>query len=888
MDCLWGPWSEWGSCSKCGDQRYRNREVIQLANLCGRRCDAKDGKETANCTSPCEKEVWCAWSDWSGYSKCSSDCGPATRLRQRSLELRREEPVSSEDYLFSATDELATCNSMQLQADGCPYRSCDSDEVPVDCMFGHWGPWSSPACTQLCTRQRVIKTMNKFGGKVCSGRLAETKHCPHNCSEPDDCILTVWSDWDECKGPESQKFRRRHIDQLGSHGGKLCDGILEETRDCVGPKQPAQACSFSAWSSWDKCSRTCGGGLRRRGRKIEEPSLRGGDLCKGKLVEIDMCNTDSCLGPPEECKVGDWSEWGECTKSFQQYRERKVVDEGRGQGKACNMALKEIRPCRKQVDCVVSEWTPWDTCDKTCGGGQQQKHRQVVTNPRNGGASCPGELILTQGCNSDPCDRSDCVVSSWNEWSLCEVTCGSGQQSRNREVVQLAKAGGHPCADALMETRPCADKAGKSMPRCEMKDCLWSEWSEWSSCSCDCDGGQKTRDRTIQQSPDKGGKPCKPEHKEEVIPCNTHKCSKAKCIDGAWGDWEAWEPCSKSCEGGLTWRSRKISQEANACGTPVQGDAREFASCNSDTPCRKDLDCSFSTWGTWSDCTKSCGGVKRRSRVVENPGAGKGKFCIGDLKQTSPCNPGIGEEIPAECKGPPPVDCLLGDWNSWSACSATCGSGSHSRYREIVHERFAGGKACEGPLAVQQTCNNLECEAQCQPVDCLWADWTSWSACDKCGGQRKRFRHVSALPVCGGKLCDPTLAEETTNCTRMCHEPIYCGFGEWESWSVCDATCGEGVRMRSRQLELHVKDNTQSDVFRTLSDNAEEADDVEALQARIERLASETQALERRRAQEMMVAFGCGFGAIIIGMTLFRAARRLDLTSSRASSSAVE
>ncbi|CAJ1327215.1 unnamed protein product, partial [Effrenium voratum] len=34
-DCMWGAWSTWGACSKCGGQKYRHRSIAQMANHCG-------------------------------------------------------------------------------------------------------------------------------------------------------------------------------------------------------------------------------------------------------------------------------------------------------------------------------------------------------------------------------------------------------------------------------------------------------------------------------------------------------------------------------------------------------------------------------------------------------------------------------------------------------------------------------------------------------------------------------------------------------------------------------------------------------------------------------------------------------------------------------------
>ena len=105
-------------------------------------------------------------------------------------------------------------------------------------------------------------------------------------------------------------------------------------------------------------------------------------------------------------------------------------------GRACSAALQEVVLCAADADCEVSEWTQWDACDKTCGGGQQTRQRQVVRNPEAGGRMCPSELIELRGCSQAPCDRRDCAVSDWAEWSTCAASCGSGQQERSRRVTQ--------------------------------------------------------------------------------------------------------------------------------------------------------------------------------------------------------------------------------------------------------------------------------------------------------------------------------------------------------------------------------------------------------------------------------------------------------------------
>ena len=43
---------------------------------------------------------------------------------------------------------------------------------------------------------------------------------------------------------------------------------------------------------------------------------------------------------------------------------------------------------------------------------------------------------------------------------------------------------------------------------------------------------------------------------------------------------------------------------------------------------------------------------------------------------------------------PPVYDCQVGGWGTWSPCSATCGSGSQERRREILRAESNGGVSC--------------------------------------------------------------------------------------------------------------------------------------------------------------------------------------------------
>ena len=53
-------------------------------------------------------------------------------------------------------------------------------------------------------------------------------------------------------------------------------------------------------------------------------------------------------------------------------------------------------------DCQVSQWNDWSNCSVTCGNGTKTRARQVVREPKNGGATCP-DLKETDVCKTDDC-----------------------------------------------------------------------------------------------------------------------------------------------------------------------------------------------------------------------------------------------------------------------------------------------------------------------------------------------------------------------------------------------------------------------------------------------------------------------------------------------------
>ena len=72
------------------------------------------------------------------------------------------------------------------------------------------------------------------------------------------------------------------------------------------------------------------------------------------------------------------------------------------------------------------------------------------------------------------------------------------------------------------------------------------------------------------------------------------------------------------------------------------------------------------------------------------------------------------------------VQCKVGNWGAWNACSLSCGGGTTTRTRRITVAESCGGR-CPYHLTETTICNT-----KCCPVDCVFT-WNAWSRCTGCG-----------------------------------------------------------------------------------------------------------------------------------------------------------
>eukprot|EP01065_Artemidia_motanka_P022088 TRINITY_DN26304_c0_g1_i1.p1 TRINITY_DN26304_c0_g1~~TRINITY_DN26304_c0_g1_i1.p1 ORF type:complete len:2616 (+),score=645.94 TRINITY_DN26304_c0_g1_i1:60-7850(+) len=733
IDCVLSTWSEWGACTAaCWDQgvgaqptRSRTRYPIVQKSNDGRVCGAL--VETEVCDLPACNQA-CRVGDWGAWTHCSLSCGGGTQTRSRQVIQR---PITG-----GVDQSVAT--------------ACDSS---------HCGAGALPGCSSTAD----VRSCNQF-----------------DCRQG-DCVVTAWGPWGACRdaggavatcAPAGSpaggaRVRERSVVSMSDATGLPCP-VLRESLPCAQNPCPTD-CVAGNWTAWSACSAVCGGGVTDRSRVGDVQPVGGGAPCPLPRTESQTCNEAACR--QEDCRVGEWGTWSDCTAlcgGGTQSRNRIVVLQPLPGGAACP-ALSEWRVCNAQlcpVSCEVGGWGEWSECSVECGGGSQESLRHILRFSAAGGAQCP--LLLRQrDCSPNSCRAGDCLQSAWTDWAACSKTCGGGTQSRSRTVVT------EPTPPAICgpstEIREC------SLHQCPV-DCVVGGWWGWELCSKSCGGGYQLKRRPVLQPNEGNGIPCP--QIIDVQGCNQQTCSAADCQVGEFGEWGA---CSAECGTGIATRTRNITDTRTTIpGAPCPPLLTDRRLCNVQ-PCP--TPCVLSSWSSWSECSRPCGGgVRIRERWVVQAAAGGGAACEA-LEQHSDCSASVCD----------PNDCQVTGWSDWTACTAACGGGTKSRTRSVVNPGAAGASC---PVLVE----NMQCGAGPCDESCIVSEWGGWDICTATcgGGTQERLRWVVRGRKGAGAPC-PSLREVRT-CAEAACRSADCVAAGWGEWGNCSAACGGGAQTRTRTL----------------------------------------------------------------------------------------
>ncbi|XP_060725780.1 adhesion G protein-coupled receptor B1 isoform X3 [Tachysurus vachellii] len=287
----WNSWANWGECSsECGGGVQTRTRVCQSP------------PEAYLCAGVLEEGRPCNPQPCIGYSQYSSKAKVLSTLKYTGL----EDTKLGKGRYSSRSQSLRSADSRKRE-DVEKSRAGQQSPQTVHGAWDEWSPWS--LCSSTCGRGYRDRTRTckppQFGGDECVGPEKQTKFC-NIAVCPVDGVWNEWSSWSSCSVSCSNGTMQRTRECNGpSYGGSECQGEWLQRRDCFLRECPVDG-QWQQWSSWSRCTKTCGGGSQQRERVCYGP-LFFGEPCPGDRVEIQPCNEKRCPEPHEICGEENFS-----------------------------------------------------------------------------------------------------------------------------------------------------------------------------------------------------------------------------------------------------------------------------------------------------------------------------------------------------------------------------------------------------------------------------------------------------------------------------------------------------------------------------------------------------------------------------------------------------
>ncbi|XP_060137056.1 SCO-spondin-like [Zootoca vivipara] len=878
----WTPWSPWSDCPlTCGQgTQIRTRACVNPPpRNQGLPCAGPE-TQAQNCSiPPCPGDELCHWSSW---GSCSRSCGTGLATRMGACPC----PTSKEEAAG------AFCKDGHRQdVEACYLGACE------ECPWSPWTKWTSCSCSFL-VQQRYRNQRGSGGdGQPCVGLDGQFRMCDYSQCSESSCEAPF--EFRECGSPcDSLCSTMRHPELCKDIPrclpGCYCPkGLVEQNGACVPPSE----CGCLHLSQSEGPVSLAAGDIVSIGCKeciCQEGELQcSSEGCQGLLpvsawsewTPCSSCLPFAALGPSMASTLlaqqHNWS-LGEGAPQLAlvsvQLRFRVCLDPQTGRSwtglaTLCSAQLDQERLCPDphicKDFCLWSAWAPWSPCRAPCSGGfrtRQRYARHPSGEPRCRGAwsqsescntaTCPGEECEDRGKVRAPSCANGCPRACADLWEHVECLHGDCKQGCRCPDGQLLQDGvcvpipacrcGLPTANITLEVMPgqtveldchnCTCANGTFW--CPEKECpSYGEWSAWSPCSASCGGGSTLRHRPCHENP--AGAPCAADAMEEAAQCSPQPC-EAACL---LSDWSAWSPCSATCGGGESERSRSLLSPPP--GEPCADPLLQHRSCNMQN-CTPECPGSQVYSNCANACPRSCSDLRPNTQclreecrlgcacpsgqVLQDGGCVPPEGCRCQLGSvpTMPWSANISQEeqrqehppgsvIHHECNScvcqrgvftctqeDCDVPCVWSEWGPWSPCSVTCGSGQRASRRHHRQLRLYGGAECEGPSERWMSCSLPDCAC---PAGEVWLRTDSPAPCERGCHQIYEDPPQNCTPRTGqGCVCQlGQYRNKSGHCVLAAHcecehrGQIYAAGTEWQEGcktchclngrAVCEATC---------------------------------------------------------------------------------------------------
>ncbi|XP_066915374.1 uncharacterized protein [Clytia hemisphaerica] len=620
-----------------------------------------------NMTLNCTNNVSCyELTQWTNFSSCGGECGINGTQNQTRECLRDGEPIANHA-------ECITLGNMTTDIVFFNSSWCYNLDEPCT-RWGAWSNWTHNS--EKCGNYTETSERECFTDKGATSATSKI----HLENLPSEDIWVVSSTIDPCKDIEDQSSEGSGhpiiLDEgifagspLFSENGISRSRMIYTNTSCY---------KWDVWKPYGACSVTCGKGIKKLKRDCLDTNGEKVDIkhCDGLDPQLKENSTEACdLGFSCGDPVTKWSEWSLCSRSCnggQLTRTRECMSKDIDVCKS--FALIDQKPCNPQrckVDGRWSDWSNYTECSVSCGNGNQFRNRTCFP-PQHGGLECTGVDVEVKNClTAKVCPVV--LMKAMNCTKACEtigenLVCGS-EFFKGFTPMEMAAKTGLYCTNFtdFDEERP--------HPSYDRLTQICKGFKNIGSYDCSME----------------------PKENEERI------CGCVGKDEVTMGPWSQWGECSTTCGPGVQKRSR------NQVSTV---DISETESFTHTKPCN-DRNCPMDgNWGQWSGfgrCSVSCGkGEKVRMRECNDPTPMfDGRDCSGQNTDSMPCG------FPEIC----PVNGGWSDWIPYSNCSQPCQQKNSTEkiYRSFIRRCDSplpefGGEPCEGSIHLYEPCENLtEC-----------------------------------------------------------------------------------------------------------------------------------------------------------------------------------
>ncbi|XP_060559602.1 LOW QUALITY PROTEIN: A disintegrin and metalloproteinase with thrombospondin motifs 3-like [Ruditapes philippinarum] len=597
-------YEDWSPCSvSCGKGVqhiiYGCYDKVSDEKVDEEKCQYIKGKDADDV--PCEM-VDCSslsyiWRMLRNYSECSESCGN-TGVRHQMSECER--------LSDSATVDPVYCNHSPkpISIEPCNRKKCETVKYRYE-VTTEWSECSTSCGTtgtqhQLfyCVREYNDQRTEKSDEKFCADLKSPKEPRPCNripCKKYQWKVTAVWLACNETCGTSGEQLKREVCNRLQ-------DNVIVHDRFCLHQKKSSesQPCNRRAclasykWvvtSEWSECSHTCGNqGMKER--KLACKNVTYDD--RERDVPVNFCDVDTKPVDREDCNRTPcesffWSsnsKWSECSETCgdtgtqthiyvcRSNMSNNIVDDS--SCKDIEVSRNE-RPCNR-LPCFTFEWRLQDSvffpeCAKSCSDSFVESQTQniscykVFANGDENESDLDSCDLDEKPVNTRPCTDLDCTKFRWNrsnDWSKCDVPCGSaGTQRMKSECVTLEDG-----IIKVVSDENCGHKARPidltrfcSSPACykyvDRND------AGWGPCSVSCGKGIQVKNQKCVEMNGGAEREVKQSQcKDAGLLETTQSCDLGPCNFLEWGAGP-WSMCSKTCGSG---QQKRIIY----CGDPTK------------------------------------------------------------------------------------------------------------------------------------------------------------------------------------------------------------------------------------------------------------------------------------------------------------------------------